>query len=184
MKKAKQLLLLILTPVLLSPIQANAQEKKKEPTYLNHWRIGYGLNLGLPINGDYNFSIGPDIRLQYDITTKTSLSATTGYTHLFAPGDDAGFIPAKVGFKSFLGNQIYVLGEVGAAFEIIDGMGTAFLWAPGAGIATKHIDISLRYENYNEFDLGQLSLRLAYGFSSKKINNYQNSKLKSKKTPR
>ncbi|UOK43898.1 MULTISPECIES: hypothetical protein [Flavobacterium] len=165
--------------------KAQAQEEQPlKPEYLRHWRIGYGLNLGIPFNNDYNFTLGADARLQYDITTKTSLAFTTGYTHLFSPDKDSGFIPAKLGFKSFLGNQYYVLGEAGAAFGVTKELGNSFLWAPGVGIATKHIDISLRYENYSGFDMGQISLRLAYGFSSKKINNYQNSKLKNKKTPR
>ncbi|WP_313804196.1 hypothetical protein [Flavobacterium sp.] len=141
-----------------------AQDTKTKPEYLHHWRIGFGLNGGIPLEETYNFSLGADARLQYDLTMKTSLAATTGYTHLFSPGEDMGFIPAKLGFKSFLGNQFYVLGEVGGAFGIKKELGNSFLWAPGIGVATKHIDISLRYENYNDYDTGQISLRLAYGF--------------------
>ncbi len=130
-----------------------------------NFRLGYGLNVGMPINNAFTFSLGADARLQYDISQKTSFSATTGYTHLFVKNaSDAGFVPAKLGFKSFIGNQIYYLGELGAAVGVNKGMGTSFLWAPGVGIATKHIDISLRYENYSKFDTGQVSLRLAYGY--------------------
>ena len=70
----------------------------------------------------------------------------------------------RIGFKSFFGDQFYVLGEVGAAVGTKSGMGTSFLWAPGIGVATKHIDISLRYENYSKFDAGQVSIRFAYGY--------------------
>lgn len=154
--------------VLLFSINASAQENnsetKPQPEYLHHWRMGFGLNSGIPVKDSYSFSLGADGRLQYDLTTKTSLAVTTGYTHLFSSGDDAGFIPAKLGFKAFLGNQFYVLGEAGGAFGIQKELGNSFLWAPGIGVATKHIDISLRYENYNDYDTGQISLRLAYGF--------------------
>ena len=135
--------------------------QKKE----SNFRLGFGLNGGVPLDNAYSFSLGADGRLQYDISLKTSFSATTGYTHLFNHEvSDTGFVPAKLGFKSFIGNQIYYLGELGAAIGVNKGMGTSFLWAPGIGIATKHIDISLRYENYSKFDTGQVSLRLAYGY--------------------
>jgi hypothetical protein len=169
MKNIKRILgLTLVATAMLFSIDTNAQEQtsdtKPQPEYLHHWRIGFGLNGGIPVKESYNFSLGTDARLQYDLTTKTSLALTTGYTHLFSAGDDAGFIPIKLGFKAFLGNQFYVLGEAGEAFGTKKGMGNSFLWAPGIGVATKHIDVSLRYENYNEFDTGQVSLRLAYGF--------------------
>lgn len=156
----------IATAMLFS-ITISAQEKKEtkaQPEYLHHWRVGFGLNGGIPTKEVYSFSLGADARLQYDVTMKTSLAATTGYTHLFSSGSDAGFIPAKLGFKSFLGDQVYVLGEAGGAFGVTKALGNSFLWAPGVGIATKHIDVSLRYENYNDYDTGQISLRLAYGY--------------------
>jgi len=156
--------LFALATAMLFTTDVKAQESKQQPEYLHHWRIGYGLNGGIPINDNYNFSLGADGRLQYDLTRKTSLAVTTGYTHLFSPGDDGGFIPAKLGFKAFLGNQFYVLGEAGGAFGTTKEMGNSFIWAPGIGVATKHIDISLRYENYSDFNTGQISLRLAYGY--------------------
>ncbi|KGO90204.1 hypothetical protein [Flavobacterium suncheonense] len=160
--KHKFLRTLFLFGIISASATALAQETK--PEYLHHWRAGFGLNGGIPLNNNYNFSLGVDGRLQYDLTMKTSLAATTGYTHLFSSGSDAGFIPAKLGFKSFLGNQFYVLGEVGGAFGVTKELGNSFLWTPGIGVATKHIDISLRYENYNDYDTGQISLRLAYGY--------------------
>ncbi|MCG2611127.1 hypothetical protein LZZ90_06375 [Flavobacterium sp. SM15] len=168
MRTVKRILgLTLIATAMLFSINASAQETtqtKPKPEYLHHWRLGYGLNGGIPLKNVYDFSLGADARLQYDFTTKTSLAATTGYTHLFSPGDDAGFIPAKLGFKAFLGDQIYALGEAGGAFGTTKELGNSFLWAPGVGIATKHIDISLRYENYSEYNTGQISLRLAYGY--------------------
>jgi hypothetical protein len=132
------------------------------------FRLGFALNGGIPMNNNFDFSLGADARLQYNITPKTSVAGTTGYTHFFDGGaPDSGFIPLKVGFKRFLDNQFYALGEMGAGVGVTSGMGTTFIWAPGIGVATKNIDVSLRYENYNHFDTSQVSLRVAYGFPKK-----------------
>ena len=83
---------------------------------------------------------------------------------------------AKAGFKAFvLKDQLYLMGEVGAAFAVTNGYDkTSLLLSPAIGFATDKIDISLRYEHFNDFPvlkngligdgLGQISLRLAYGF--------------------
>lgn len=159
MKNLKHLCYLSISIIILATLNANAQKKAGD------FRLGFGLNGGISLNDSFNFSLGLDGRLQYDISLKTSLAATTGYTHLFDNEvKGLGFVPAKIGFKSFFGDQFYVLGEVGAAIGTKSGMGTSFLWAPGIGVATKHIDVSLRYENYNKFDAGQVSIRFAYGY--------------------
>jgi hypothetical protein len=110
-----------------------------------------------------------------------SVTLTTGFTNLFvdkAAGSDLGFIPAKAGFKAFVWNdQFYVMGEAGAAFAVTNGYHkTSLLLAPSIGYATKYIDISLRYEHYNDFarvnnngtrsdGVGQVAVRLAYGLA-------------------
>ena len=44
-----------------------------------------------------------DARLQYDISLKTSLAATTGYTHLYdSEIKGLGFVPAKIGLNHSL----------------------------------------------------------------------------------
>ncbi|MDL2143097.1 hypothetical protein QQY79_11250 [Flavobacterium tructae] len=136
--------------------------------YNQGFRLGFGLNGGIPTDNDYKWSLGGDVRLQYDLSKKTSLTLTTGFTNLFMKNDtkDLGFIPAKAGFKAFIWeDQFYVLGEVGAGFAVTNGYDdTTFLWAPGIGYANKYIDISVRYEDYNKFKTNQVALRLAYGF--------------------
>jgi hypothetical protein len=155
----KKINLILIILVLL--FTSNSQAQKK----VGDIRLGMGLNGGIPMNTTFQYSLGPDIRLQYDMSLKTSLLATTGYTHLFNNDTgDLGFVPAKLGFKSYFGDQLYVLGEVGAAIGLHQNMGTSFLWAPGVGVATKHIDISLRYESLQKFGTGQVALRLAYGY--------------------
>jgi hypothetical protein len=136
--------------------------------YDQGFRLGFGLNGGLPTGNKYDWALGGDVRLQYDLSKRTSLTLTTGFTNLFVGKDakDLGFIPAKAGLKAFVwDDQFYVLGEVGAGFAVTNGYNqTTFLWAPGIGYANKYIDISVRYEDYNKFDTNQVALRLAYGF--------------------
>ncbi|CAA9198164.1 hypothetical protein [Flavobacterium bizetiae] len=140
--------------------------------YDQGFRLGFGVNGGIPTDNDYRWALGGDVRLQYDLTKKASLTLTTGFTNLFMKDQngvevkDLGFIPAKAGFKAFVWeDQFYVMGEVGAGFAVTNDYNqTTFLWAPGIGYANKYIDISVRYEDYNKFNTNQVALRLAYGF--------------------
>jgi len=146
---------------------------QEEPTtkknYDQSFRLGFGLNGGIPSNSDtYNFSLGADARIQYDLNKRTSLTFTTGFTNLFMDENvkDLGFIPLKAGFKAFVWeDSFYVLGEVGGGIAVTnDYTQNTYLWAPGIGYANKNFDLSLRYEAYTEYDTDQIALRLAYGF--------------------
>ncbi|MBK0370189.1 outer membrane beta-barrel protein [Flavobacterium agrisoli] len=152
-----------------------AQSTSEIRNYDQGFRLGVGLNGGIPTNSKYDWALGGDVRLQYDLSKKTSLTLTTGFTNLFNYSEvkdnmeevkDLGFIPAKAGFKAFIWeDRFYLLGEVGAAFAVTNGYNdTSFLWAPGIGYATKFIDVSVRYEDVPNFDTNQVALRLAYGF--------------------
>jgi hypothetical protein len=147
---------------------ANAQDVKTE-NYDQGFRLGFGVNAGLPTNTDvYNFALGGDVRLQYDLTQRYSVVLTTGFTNLFINDGvkDLGFIPVKAGFKAFVfKNQFYVLGEIGGGIAVSNGYKQdTYLWAPGVGYANKYIDLSLRYEAYTEYNTNQIGLRVAYGF--------------------
>lgn len=148
--------------------EANAQQNENKPYYPKGFRVGFGLTGGLPTDGDYEGVLGADARLQYDLSRKTSLTATTGYTHFFQKGDDAGFVPAKLGFKTFWGTQFYAQGELGAAFGVNGQLDNSLILAPSFGFANKFIDISVRYENYTDYKTDLIGIRLAYGFSLKK----------------
>lgn len=161
--------------IILGIATTSAQEAKN---YNQGFRLGFGINGGLPLDNPYNFNLGADARIQYDLSKKYSVTFTTGFSNMFASGDtnDLGYIPAKAGFKAFvLKDQLYLMGEVGAAFAVTNGYNdTSLLLSPAIGYATDKIDISLRYEHFNDFPviknnvvkegLGQISLRLAYGF--------------------
>ncbi|NBL64537.1 hypothetical protein GV828_04900 [Flavobacterium sp. NST-5] len=141
--------------------------------YDSGFRLGFGLNTGYVFEDPYGFALGGDVRLQYDFNRRYSVTLTTGFTNMFVPGDDLGFIPAKAGFKAFVWeDRFYILGEAGAAFAVTNDYNeTSLLLAPGIGYANKYFDASIRYEHYNNFPtadgnegVGQIALRLAYGF--------------------
>ena len=167
--------ILVIAAVALGITTTSAQEVKN---YDQGFRLGFGINGGLPLDNPYDYNLGADARIQYDLSKKYSITATTGFSNMFASGkdNDLGYIPAKVGFKAFvLKDQLYLMGEAGAAFAVTNGYNkTSLLLSPAIGYATDKIDISLRYEHFNDFQvlknevlkdgLGQISLRLAYGF--------------------
>ena len=137
--------------------------------YDQGFRLGFGLSAGLVTEDEFKAALGADVRLQYDLTSDTSLTFTTGYSSLL--GDDGipdlGFIPVKVGFKAFmLQSRFYVMGETGVGFAVTDDYDEAtFIWSPAFGYANDTIDISIRYEDLNSYyDVGQIALRIAYGF--------------------
>ena len=163
--------------------QLQAQETK----YDQGFRLGFGANVGYATDEPYKLALGGDIRGQYDLSKRYSLTLTTGFTNLFVSkadvfpgqteGKDLGFIPAKAGFKAFVwNNQFYVMGEAGAAFAVTNDYNkTSLLLAPTIGYATKYVDVSVHYEHYSDFakmnnngtigkGVGQVGVRLAYGF--------------------
>lgn len=156
----------------------NSLAQDNTANYDRNFKLGFGLNAGMPFNDPYELNLGADARLQYNISETYSISFTTGYNSLFVENDgkNFGYIPVKVGYKSFIfTNEFYVMGEFGGAFSVTDEYKqNSLLFAPSLGYATKYIDISVRYEFLKDFPiikdnvadngLGQVMLRLAYGF--------------------
>ncbi len=135
-------------------------------------RLGFGVSVGIPTNDNYNIAVGGDLRLQKDFYSNISGLLSLGYTN-FSIKDDlgggsVGYIPLKAGVKIFPLERFYFSGELGAAFGTDKGQGTAFVYAPGIGIGfNRGIDLGLRYEglSQNGSNLGQVALRIAYGFN-------------------
>jgi hypothetical protein len=176
---------MVFTISMLFANNTNAQETATTTAataeYNQGLRLGLGLTGGYAVHDPYKLAIGADARLQYDLSKRYSLTLTTGFSKLYvseADGDDLGFIPAKLGFKAFVwDDQFYIMGEAGGAFSVLKNSDndTSLLLAPSIGYATKYIDVSLRYEHYNNFDrlnndgsvgkgVGQIGIRVAYGF--------------------
>lgn len=147
--------------------------------YERNFKYGLGLNVGLPFSKPYSFNVGGDFRVQYNISETYSISFTTGYNNLFVKENapSFGYIPVKVGYKSFIfNNEFYVMSEIGGAFSTTKAYKqNSMLFSPSLGYAAKNLDISLRYEFLKDFSaiknnvekegLGQIMVRVAYGFS-------------------
>lgn len=145
----------------------------------NAWRLGVGVSAGLPTDNKYNIAVGGDVRLQKDFFSNISGTLSAGYTN-FSIKDDAkisgqpnslGYIPVKAGIKIFPVERFYISGEAGAAFGTDKGQKTALVYAPGIGLGFNNgLDLGVRYEGFaqNNSNLGQVALRLAYGFKLSK----------------
>lgn len=174
-KKISQKIVFIIT--LLGCSVTFAQEKKSE-SYDSGFKLGIGIQAGLPIQDPYDFNLGADARLQYDLNKTYSFTLTSGFSNFFMKGDDndLGYIPVKAGFKAFVFKEsLYLMGEAGAAFAVTNGYDkTSLLLSPSIGYIAGDFDISVRYEHFSDFPsiqnnevkngLGQVGLRIAYGF--------------------
>ncbi|MGK4569120.1 hypothetical protein [Flavobacterium sp. 3HN19-14] len=172
--KIKGLMVLAFAILFGSNVNAQATLPEAAQNYDQGFRLGFGLSGGYAFEDSFGPTLGLDARLQYDLSKRTSVTLTTGYTHFFVDEgfDDFGIIPVKAGFKGFIyEDSFYLMGEVGAAIPTKSGADTSLLVSPSIGWASKNLDLSLRYEYYTEFvkangdeGVGQLALRLAYGF--------------------
>ncbi|WP_413512635.1 hypothetical protein [Myroides odoratus] len=168
MRKSKKTIAVFLLAIGVLSMSSSYAQKETKPYYPKGFRIGFGLNGGISTNSDYDAVFGADARLQYDLSKETSLTLTSGYTHLKEKHDqDLGLIPVKAGFKHFMTKNFYVMGEAGAGFGTHKESGNTFIWSPSIGYANKYIDLSFRYERYNDYHVDQIGLRAAYGFSLK-----------------
>ena len=90
---------------LMMTSNASAQEESiigDTQNYEQGFRLGFGVNAGYVFEDAYDYSLGIDARLQYDLSKRTSVTLTTGFTNLFVGEDgfkDIGFIPVKAGFQ-------------------------------------------------------------------------------------
>lgn len=145
----------------------------------NSWRIGFGIDAGVTPTNAFKYTLGGDIRLQKDFNSHFSGTITTGFTHFFEKDHFANYsqygspynvIPAKLGVKYFVANNLYLGGEAGAGFAF-EQWGTSFLWSPSVGLAFKNgMDISVKYEDYTKDKMTKnIALRLAYGFGTVKL---------------
>lgn len=151
--------------------QASAQSSSGDSQAV---RLGVGVSAGLPTNDNYNIALGGDLRLQKDFFSNISGTLSAGYTNFSVKdefkstlGDSRGYIPVKAGIKIFPVERFYIGAEVGAGFGTDKGQGTALVYAPGIGLGFNNgVDVGVRYEGFAQDgnNLGQVALRLAYGF--------------------
>ncbi|WP_310560648.1 hypothetical protein [Flavobacterium sp.] len=159
-------------------IATNYSSAQTAQNYDQGFRLGIGISGGLPFEKPYDFNLGADARLQYDLSKKYSVTLTTGFNNLFvaSPGKDLGYVPVKLGFKAFvIEDQFYLMGEAGGAFAVTNSYNqNSLLLSPSIGYVIDNFDISLKYEHFSDFKvvrnnaietgLNQIALRVAYGF--------------------
>ena len=170
---------LVAVTILFIGSSAKAQTTPATSPNPNPWRLGFGIEGGIP-TGDAHpssgFELGGSARLQFDATSNFAVMLTSGYNNFFikddyrAPGDPSslGIVPVKLGVKYFFVPGIYVAGEAGAGFETNDPVknNTKLILSPALGWANEHWDIGVNYTNYSgqSDNYGSVGLRVAYGF--------------------
>jgi hypothetical protein len=156
---------------------------KAQTTDKSPWRLGIGLEGGIPTGGatsTSNFELGGTLRLQYDVGTHFAWTLTSGYYNFFGKdytvsngatagtvkAPSFGIVPLKVGIKAFFSSNLYFGAEAGAGFETNSGGSTQLILAPTLGFANKTWDIGARYENFSGSNatFGIVGLRVAYAF--------------------
>jgi hypothetical protein len=150
---------------------------KAQSTPPNPWRLGIGLEAGIPTgnaNTISNFELGGTLRLQYDAAKDFAYTLTSGYYNFFgkeigntgANFESLGIVPVKVGIKAFFSSNLYFGAEAGAGFETISNGDTKLILSPTLGFANKTWDVGVRYENFSGQgnSYGLAGLRIAYAF--------------------
>jgi len=174
MKKSTNL---IAAALVTAALFLGSNVKAQTTTPANPWRLGIGLETGIPTgtaSNTSNFELGGTARLQYDVTNKFAWTLTSGYYNMFGKENPVtggnynteGIIPAKVGIKAFFAPSLYFGAEAGAGFETGTGGDTKLILSPTLGWASKSWDVGVRYENFSGQgnNYGLVGLRLAYGF--------------------
>jgi hypothetical protein len=185
MTTMKNMIKLIATAVSAAAIffatNVNAQTTTTAP---NPWRLGIGLEAGIPTgnaNNISNFELGGTARLQYDASDHFAWTLTSGYYNMFGKdvivtdgstsistkAPSLGIVPVKLGIKAFFAPQFYFGAEAGAGFETISEGNTKLILSPALGFANKTWDVGVRYENFSGQgnSYGLAGLRVAYAFS-------------------
>ncbi|RYZ94272.1 MAG: hypothetical protein EOP47_28150 [Sphingobacteriaceae bacterium] len=153
---------------------------KAQTTEKSAWRLGIGVEGGIPtgsiFNKSHGFMLGGTARLQYGIADNLGLTLTSGYYNFFAKEEDGfkapnlGIIPVKAGVKAFFTDNLYAGAEVGAGFGTgsgLNGTNTKLILAPALGWADQSWDVGVKYENFSGegHSFGVVGLRVAYGFA-------------------
>ncbi|GAB3919697.1 transporter [Mucilaginibacter myungsuensis] len=158
-------------------------------------KINLGADGNLPLNADYSFGAGLNLKAEFPLANALKLTASAGFTRFFyndelkfaheVNGDNetaATFVPLQVGLRYFFCPRFYGEGQLGASFgtksgkgvagEIYPDTGTAFAFGPGVGYLFplkngEAIDLGLRYEGWAKdgSTLSFLGLRVAYKFN-------------------
>jgi len=173
---------LLLTVIAGTFAFSNVSAQKKDPA-MSGQKLGIGVDFGLPtgdLNKGYKLGIGGSLLFQTPVAQNLNFTASAGYLsftgkEFTSPGigtykvQSYAAIPVKAGLRYFLAENIFVGGELGAAFGTSSGAGTSFVYAPNLGVefpvADKStIELGARYESWSKGPARFVGFRLAYNF--------------------
>ena len=153
---------------------STAQQTSNTP-YPVRPRVNLDLEVSFP-GGDYGdlFDVGFGGAGGLDIPVTRALYATgsAGVTSFYRKDSETRtYIPMKVGAKYYFSRMIYGQAEIGTSVGVQQGAGTAFIFAPGAGISypvteRSSVNMGVRYESWSRDggNIEQLALKVGYQF--------------------
>ncbi|KIO77334.1 hypothetical protein TH53_10015 [Pedobacter lusitanus] len=162
---------------------SNVSAQKKDPA-MSGQKLGIGVDFGLPtgnFNNAYKLGVGGSLLFQTPVAHNLNFTASAGYLSFSGKSISLGSlgtykapnfaaIPVKAGLRYFLAENVFVGGELGAAFGTSTGAGTSFIYTPNLGVefpvADKStIELGARYESWSKDGAARfVGFRLAYNF--------------------
>ena len=134
------------------------------------FKVGAGLNLGIPVQNLSGSSIaaGIDLMGHYALSKEAAITGDIGYTALFAKNDGktTNIIPVRVGIRYYPSSNFFLGGKIGAGFLSGNGSTTTTAYSLGAGLKIdKQLEIGASYDAYSkEGTIGLINFRLGYFF--------------------
>lgn len=158
--------LLIATLFFLTAVQLT---KAQQSGGLRNPKLGIGLEVA---NGQSKIGTGYSLNFQSPIVENLNWTATVGKINLTStqkvyPKRKYEYWVTKVGARYFLTGQLYVAGDLGAAFDQIQRNTTRFAWSAALGaelnvFGESALDIGLKHEAYQPGDrLNFFALKVA-----------------------
>ncbi|WP_367868730.1 hypothetical protein [Pedobacter sp. WC2423] len=158
---------------------SNVSAQKKDPA-MSGQKLGIGVDFGLPtgnFNNLYKLGVGGSLLFQTPIANNLNFTGSAGYLSFTAKKfagvklyDNYAAIPVKAGLRYFLAENVFVGGELGAAFGTNTGAGTSFVYSPNLGVEfpvadKSSIELGARYESWSQNGAARfVGFRLAYNF--------------------
>lgn len=155
--------------------QASVAQQTSNTPYPVRPRVNLDLEVSFP-SGDYGglFDIGFGGSGGLDIPVTKALYATgsAGVTSFYRKGSETRtYIPMKAGAKYYFSRIIYAQAEIGTSVGVQQGAGTAFVFAPGAGVSypvteRSSVNAGLRYESWSRDggNIEQFAIKVGYQF--------------------
>lgn len=154
--------------------QASAQDIARTPFPVRP-RLNVDLEVSVP-GGDYGdlfgIGLGGSGGLDIPITKALYATGTAGVMSFYRNNSSTKtFIPIKAGAKYYFTRIIYAQTEIGMSVGVQEDAGTAFVFAPGAGMSypvteRSSVNAGLRFESWSREggNINQFCIKVGYQF--------------------